>query len=126
VKKVIVTPLGDQLRFAGTMEFAGMDLRMNDARAEATLRAGRQILQPLDEPLTIERWCGLRPCTPDGIPIVDRIPGHPNVYIAAGHVHARLHYGSDYLQTGQRNNSWQTTFFAMEPLRLSRFSSWPG
>jgi D-amino-acid dehydrogenase len=84
-KKVIVTPLGDRLRFAGTMEFAGMDLRMNNIRAQAALRGGREILQPLGEPRNIESWCGLRPCTPDGIPIIGRIPRHPNVYVAAGH-----------------------------------------
>jgi D-amino-acid dehydrogenase len=84
-KKVIVTPIGDRLRFAGTMEFAGMDLRINDTRAEAALRAGRKVLYPIGEPRNIERWCGLRPCTPDGIPIIDRLPRHPNIYVACGH-----------------------------------------
>jgi D-amino-acid dehydrogenase len=84
-KRVIVTPIGSRLRFAGTMEFAGMDLRMNDTRAEATLRAGQQILCPMGELGNIERWCGLRPCTPDGIPIIDRLPRQPNIYVACGH-----------------------------------------
>lgn len=84
-KKVIVTPLSDRLRFAGTMEFAGMDLRMNDTRAQAALRGGREILLPFRESCNFESWCGLRPCTPDGIPVIGRIPRYPNVYVAAGH-----------------------------------------
>ncbi|MBI3644636.1 MAG: FAD-dependent oxidoreductase [Acidobacteriales bacterium] len=84
-RRVFVTPLGDRLRFAGTMEFAGMDLRMNNTRAQAALRGGREILLPFGEPRNIEYWCGLRPCTPDGIPVIGRIPRHPNVYVAAGH-----------------------------------------
>jgi len=84
-KKVIVTPLGDRLRFAGTMEFAGMDLRMNNIRAQAALRGGREILQSFGEPSNIDSWCGLRPCTPDGLPMIGRLPNRPNVYIAAGH-----------------------------------------
>ena len=84
-RKVIVTPLGDRLRFAGTMEFAGMDLRMNNIRAQATLRGGREVLQLFDEPGSIDSWCGLRPCTPDGLPMIGLLPNHPNIYVAAGH-----------------------------------------
>ena len=33
----------------------------------------------------IEIWCGLRPCTPDGVPFLGRAPGVENVIVAAGH-----------------------------------------
>jgi D-amino-acid dehydrogenase len=125
-KKVIITPIGDRLRFAGTMEFAGMDLRMNNTRAEAALRAGCQILNPLGEPLSIERWCGLRPCTPDGIPIVDRIPGYPNVYIAAGHAMLGYTMGPITGKLISEMVSGTPLSLPWEPLRLSRFSSRSG
>jgi len=32
-----------------------------------------------------EEWCGWRPMTPDGLPIIDRLPPLKNVMIAAGH-----------------------------------------
>jgi D-amino-acid dehydrogenase len=84
-RKVLVTPIGDRLRFAGTMEFAGMDLEMNQTRIDAALRGGREILVTSGEAVVGEQWCGLRPCTPDGLPIIDRLPMHPNVIVATGH-----------------------------------------
>ena len=30
-------------------------------------------------------WVGLRPHTPDGMPVVDHLPGTDNVFLAAGH-----------------------------------------
>ncbi len=32
-----------------------------------------------------EIWAGLRPCTPDGLPVVDRVPGTENLWLATGH-----------------------------------------
>ncbi|MGO3558805.1 MAG: FAD-dependent oxidoreductase [Brevibacterium aurantiacum] len=32
-----------------------------------------------------EEWVGARPLTPDGIPVVDKLPGLSSTYIAAGH-----------------------------------------
>jgi glycine oxidase len=30
-------------------------------------------------------WAGLRPGSPDGLPIIGRLPGRENVYVATGH-----------------------------------------
>ena len=30
-------------------------------------------------------WCGRRPATPDGLPVIDRIPGLANLFLAGGH-----------------------------------------
>jgi D-amino-acid dehydrogenase len=84
-KKVIVTPLGNRLRFAGTMEFAGLNNTLNETRANAVLRGGLEIIPQCGDLLNTQRWCGLRPCTPDGLPILDRIPQHPRVFICTGH-----------------------------------------
>lgn len=121
-KKVIVTPIGNRLRFAGTMEFAGMDLRMNDARAEAALRAGQQVLNPIGDPVDIERWSGLRPCTPDGIPIIDRIPRHPNVYLACGHAMLGYTMGPITGKLVTKMVAGARLSLPAGPLRLSRFS----
>jgi D-amino-acid dehydrogenase len=32
-------------------------------------------------------WSGFRPSTPDSLPVIDRLPGHPNVLLAFGHGH---------------------------------------
>ncbi len=84
-KKVIVTPMGKQLRFAGTMEFAGFDLTLNQARANAVLRGGLEVINQIAGPSKVERWCGLRPCTPDGLPVIDHALNHRHIYVSAGH-----------------------------------------
>ncbi len=84
--KVAVTPMGPWLRFAGTLELAGLDLSVNPVRVKAIQRAVSQYLalSPEEEPL-VELWRGLRPCTPDGLPIIGRVPHLPNLIVAAGH-----------------------------------------
>lgn len=84
--KVAVTPMGDWLRFAGTLELAGLDMHINPTRVEAIKQGVRRYLHidPDAEPL-VELWRGLRPCTPDGYPIIGRAPRVSNLIIAAGH-----------------------------------------
>ncbi len=120
-RKMVVTPIGDRLRFAGTLEFAGMDLRMNETRAEAAVRSGREILHPLREPRNLERWCGLRPCTPDGIPIVDRLPGHPHVLLASGHAMLGYTLGPVTGKLVSEMIAGTPPSLPLEPLRLTRF-----
>jgi len=84
-RKVIITPLGNRLRFAGTMEFAGLDLTPSETRSHAVVRGGLEVMAPLGSLQNLERWCGLRPCTPDGLPVIDRIPQYPQICISTGH-----------------------------------------
>ena len=84
--KVAVTPMGEHLRFAGTLELAGLDLHINRRRVEAIHQAAETFLQmTLLEDDIVEIWRGLRPCTPDGLPIIGAPSGWKNVIIAAGH-----------------------------------------
>jgi len=82
--RVAVTPMGDTLRFAGTLELAGLDLTINRRRVAAILRAVPQYLS--QERYTVrEIWRGLRPCSPDGLPYLGRPARHANLIVATGH-----------------------------------------
>lgn len=85
--KVASTPLGDTLRFAGTLELAGMDLSVNRRRIEAITRTIPTYLPDLDPSRfqLVEIWRGLRSCTPDGLPLIGRARMYDNLTIAAGH-----------------------------------------
>jgi len=83
--KVVLTPLGESLRLAGTMELAGLNLRVNPRRAETIMRQVEEYLRPAVNLEINEIKCGLRPCSPDGLPIIDRCPGYDNLFIATGH-----------------------------------------
>ncbi len=85
--RVAVTPMGDTLRIGGTLELAGMDRSINRRRVAAILDAVPRYLPSFDIGAheIVETWCGLRPCTPDGLPFLGRAPGIPNLIVAAGH-----------------------------------------
>ena len=53
--------------------------------ARAVLRIARQAIPALADVPFPHVWTGLRPHTPDALPIVDRLPGLDNAFLAAGH-----------------------------------------
>lgn len=85
--KVAVTPMDGFLRFAGTLELAGLDTSITQRRVEAILAAVPRYVDGLDLASVDRRktWSGLRPCTPDGLPYLGRFRRHPNLVAATGH-----------------------------------------
>jgi D-amino-acid dehydrogenase len=85
--KVVLTPMSDMVRFAGTLELAGFDMSINKRRLNAILKAVTAYFPDIDTDALelIEIWRGLRPCSPDGIPYLGRPRLYDNVIIAAGH-----------------------------------------
>ncbi len=83
--KVAVTCLGETIRLAGTLELAGHDLSINARRVEAIARAARAYLRLATGDVRGEVWCGLRPCSPDGLPYIGRARRFDNLVVATGH-----------------------------------------
>ncbi|GMV47366.1 MAG: hypothetical protein AMXMBFR66_27640 [Pseudomonadota bacterium] len=82
--KVAVTRLGERIRVGGTAELAGYSLALRPAR-RATLEHVLSDLFPRGGDLArASFWCGLRPMTPDGTPIVGATP-YANLLLATGH-----------------------------------------
>ncbi len=90
-KHVAVSPIGGTTHIAGTMEFSGNNRRLDWRRIEAIARAGREYLGPWFEStddlmgLIANPWVGGRPLLPDGLPLIDRVPGLENGYVATAH-----------------------------------------
>jgi D-amino-acid dehydrogenase len=82
---VIATPLPGRLRLAGTLELAGLDPSIDRARADAVRRGGVRSLPRLEGRRVLDVWAGLRPCTPDGLPVIGRPPGLDGLIVATGH-----------------------------------------
>jgi len=82
---VAVTPMGDGLRLAGTLELAGLDMRVRWNRVAAIRRGAGLVLRGVAELEPRAVWRGLRPCTPDGLPMIGFSPRHDNLIVAAGH-----------------------------------------
>jgi D-amino-acid dehydrogenase len=81
----IATPLAGRLRLAGTLELAGLDLTIDRLRAEAVRRGGERGLRGLEGRRVVDVWAGLRPCTPDGLPVIGTPEGAPGLVLATGH-----------------------------------------
>jgi D-amino-acid dehydrogenase len=84
--KVAVTPLARNLRLAGTMEFAGLDEELNQVRVGAILRAPSAYFRDWTPPTApVTPKAGIRPMTPDGLPVVGRLGNLSNTYVSSGH-----------------------------------------
>ncbi|MEZ5100931.1 MAG: FAD-dependent oxidoreductase [Thermoleophilia bacterium] len=79
------TPMGSELRFAGTMEFVGADRTLAPDRARRLIRGAARYLRGLDPEQPARLWTGFRPCTPDSLPLLGALRAAPNVVVATGH-----------------------------------------
>jgi D-amino-acid dehydrogenase len=79
------SPLGERLRIAGTMEFSGINERIDGRRVESIIRGAGKMLDPWTELDPDSVWSGLRPIAPDGLPIIDRHPRLQNVFFAGAY-----------------------------------------
>jgi len=82
--KVAVTRLGDRIRVGGTAELAGYTLRLHEARRRTLEHVVSDLFPAGGDVARAEFWCGLRPMTPDGTPVVGGTK-LPNLYLATGH-----------------------------------------
>lgn len=122
--RVSVSPSGSSLRLAGTMELSGMSADVGRGRIDAVARAARPYLAGWDRDSLREEWAGLRPMTPDGLPVLGRAGTWRNLYLATGHgmlgvtlapatgwILARLIVDGDDAEV-------------LRPFRLDRFVTW--
>ncbi len=82
--KVALTRLGDRIRAGGTAELAGYTLELHEARRRTLTHVVADLFPGGGDLERAEFWCGLRPMTPDGTPLVGgcRLA---NLYLATGH-----------------------------------------
>lgn len=82
-----VVPFGTGLRVAGTAEFAGYDLTLRPERIRNLLTLVEKVLPGMNfDPATAKPWCGLRPMSSDGVPIIGTTPMR-NLFLNTGHGH---------------------------------------
>jgi len=82
--KVAVTRLGTRIRVGGTAELAGYTLKLHEARRRTLEHVVTDLFPAGGDVSRAEFWCGLRPMTPDGTPVVGGTK-LPNLYLATGH-----------------------------------------
>jgi D-amino-acid dehydrogenase len=91
--KFVATPMDAGLRFAGTVELAGLDAPPDWRRAQILLAQGRKMLPGLATEHAEERisvWMGHRPSMPDSLPVIGASHASPDVIYAFGHGHVGM------------------------------------
>ena len=91
--RVAVAPWRDGFRVTGGLELSGGSEIRRD-RLQRVLRLARAYVPGLD---TSARPCirqGARPLTPDGLPLLGRVPGSGNLWVAVGHANLGLTLGA--------------------------------
>jgi D-amino-acid dehydrogenase len=83
---VVATPLAEGLRVVGIAEFDAAGVAPDQRQPEKLLLRARRLFPRLDES-SVKTWMGIRPSTPDSLPIIDRHPSLQNVIFATGHGH---------------------------------------
>jgi D-amino-acid dehydrogenase len=82
--KVAVTRLGDRIRVGGTAELAGFNLNLRESRRATLNHVVTDLFPRGGDVAQATFWCGLRPMTPDGTPIIGATP-YSNLMLATGH-----------------------------------------
>jgi len=85
--RVAVTPMGESLRFGGTMEITGLDETISRRRVQGILNSIPRYFPAFDGENygDLPVWRGPRPCSPDGLPYIGRAAGYQNLSVATGH-----------------------------------------
>jgi glycine oxidase len=68
-----------------TVEDIGFDKIVHPADIDHLRSLAITLLPSLASTQQLEAWCGLRPATADGLPVLGTLPGRPNHFIATGH-----------------------------------------
>jgi D-amino-acid dehydrogenase len=125
-RRAVASPIGGTTRIGGTMELSGNNNRLDWRRIVAVALASRQYVgRWFDDPDDLvsqirDPWVGGRPFLPDGLPVIDRVPGRSNAFAATGHGMLGVTLGpvtgrrlAEYVLTGRRPE-------ALGPFRFDR------
>ncbi len=85
--KCAITPMEGWARFAGTMELSGNNHRIRPERVKAIASAVSAYYDnfELNTSEMQQARCGLRPLSPDGLPLIGPTKKYPNLMVATGH-----------------------------------------
>ena len=114
-----MTPLGEGLRSAGTVELGGLGKPARPARTEVIERMRRFFLPGVGE--AGRKWLGFRPSMPDSLPVISQSPRDSRVVYAFGHGHIGLTLAGITGRLVCDLINGQSPPIDLQPLRSDRF-----
>ncbi|MFW6074047.1 MAG: NAD(P)/FAD-dependent oxidoreductase [Chloroflexota bacterium] len=120
-ERVAITPFPGALRLAGAMELTGPNSTVNRRRLHNIWHNARPYFRERPHGKAARAWVGLRPMTPDGLPIIGRYPAFENLYVATGHGMLGLTLGPVTAQIVADQVAGRETFVDAEAFAPDRF-----
>jgi D-amino-acid dehydrogenase len=81
---MVFSRLGDKMRVAGTAELAGWNTTCDPVRVAPLVNNAKSLFPDASPYTDVNPWCGLRPATPDSVPIIGRTK-IDNLVLNTGH-----------------------------------------
>jgi D-amino-acid dehydrogenase len=116
----LLAPMRHGIRLTTGAEFARIDAPPSPIQLERAEPVARQLL-PLADRVDTTPWMGVRPCTPDMLPIIGKMPGQQGVWCAFGHAHQGLTLGPTTGRLLAEMMAGEQPFVSLEPYQPGRF-----
>ncbi|WP_394140076.1 NAD(P)/FAD-dependent oxidoreductase [Cytobacillus oceanisediminis] len=102
-------------------EFVGLNTKVNNEIMKCIANRAIRFYPKMADMMVIRSYAGLRPWTEDHLPIVSRVEGIPNYYIAAGHEGDGISLAAVTGKVIEELLNDKETCIPIEPLSFSRF-----
>ena len=116
----VISPVADGIRVGGASEIAGLERAPNFARSQAMVERAQQLVSAL-EPRDGRQWMGIRPTTPDTLPVIGYSRDSRRVVYAFGHGHLGLTLASSTACLAADLVQGRKTAIDVTPLAAGRF-----
>jgi glycine oxidase len=126
-RHMYVVPRADGETLIGaTVEDVGFRKEVTLSGLEELVHACRRVVPGIMAQPLSRTWAGLRPGSPDGLPLVGPVPGWDGIFLAVGHYRNGILLGP---MTGRLAKQWLVDRFSsphLDLLRPERFPLHPG
>ncbi len=116
----LLAPMRAGIRLTTGAEFARTEAPPTPVQLERAEPIARALL-PLGEAVETVPWMGVRPCMPDMLPVIGRLPGQAGLWGAFGHAHQGLTLGPTTGRLLAEMMTGEAPFVPPEPYRADRF-----
>ena len=116
---MVVSPMRSGIRMTSIKELTALDTLPRYGLIHRLDGEARKLFPALASPPASE-WAGLRPCTPDSLPVIDRVGGQ-DVWIATGHGHLGLTQAPITARLIAESIDGAPTTLPLAPYSIARF-----
>jgi D-amino-acid dehydrogenase len=120
-RKIAITPRADSVRLAGTLELVNQDFSITPRRVRAIQEGAKEFLHMDGAEESLDLWRGLRPCTPDGVPLIGFAPKIENLFLCTGHQMLGLQSAPGSARLAADLILKRTPLTDPQPFRVDRF-----